>query len=60
MIDMECAKFSFRFNNIMLSNYFKNYLVKLETIHHYQTGQKNKKDFFYIFARTQWEKDHST
>ena len=52
MIDMKHAKFLFRFNN-KLPDYFKNYLVKLETIHHYHTRQKNKKDFFRTFVRTE-------
>ena len=38
----------------MLPDYFKNYFVKLETIHHYHTRQKTKKDFFHTFARTEW------
>ena len=53
---MEHAKFLFRFNNNILPDYFKNYFVKLETIHHYHTRQKNKKDFFHTFARIQWRR----
>ena len=37
----------------MLPDYFKNYFVKLETIHHYHTRQKIQKDFFHTFARTE-------
>ena len=52
---MEHAKFLFRFYNKMLPDYFKNYFVKLKTIHHYHTCQKNKKDFFFhTFACTEW------
>ena len=50
MIDMEHAKFIFRFYDNMLPDYFKNYFVKLETIHHYHTRQKTKKDFFSHFC----------
>ena len=38
----------------MLSHYFKNYFVKLETIHCYHTHRKTKKNFFNIFACTEW------
>ena len=38
----------------MLPDYFKNYFVILETIHHYHTRQKTKKDFFHTFAHTEW------
>ena len=60
MIDIEHAKFSFRFNNNMLPDYFKNCSVKLQTIHHYHTRQKTKNDFFLRFGlyRT-GEKDDS-
>ena len=37
----------------MLPNYFKNYFVKLEIIHHYHTRQKNKKDFFFTLLLVQ-------
>ena len=56
MIDIEHSKFLFRFNNNMFPDCFKNYFVKLETIHHYHTRQKTKKDFFHTFARTEWER----
>ena len=45
---MEYVKFLFRFNNNMLPDYFKNYFVKLETIHRYHTCQKTKKDLFIL------------
>ena len=45
-IIMEHAKFLFKFNNDMLSDYFKDYFVELETIHYYHTCQKTKKIFF--------------
>ena len=51
---MEHAKFLFRFNINMLPDYFKNYFVKLETIHRYHTHQKPKKIFFHTFAHTEW------
>ena len=61
MINMEHTKFLFRFNNNMLSDYFKNYFVKLETIHHYHTRQKNKQRFFSHFCSYRMgEKDDST
>ena len=40
---MEHAKFLFRFNNNMLPDYFKNYSVKLETIHQYHRRQNTQK-----------------
>ena len=54
MIDLEHAKFLFRFNDNTLPDYLKNYFVKLETVYHYHTRQKTKKDFFHTFARTKW------
>ena len=54
MIDMDHAKFLCRFNNNMLPNCFKNYFVKLETIHHYHKHQKIKQDLFSTFAHTKW------
>ena len=54
MIDMEHAKFLFRFNNNMLPDYFKNYFVKQETVYHYHTRQKNKKKIFHNFACSEW------
>ena len=57
MIDMEHAKFLFRFNNNnILPDHFKNYFVKQETIHHYHTRQKTEKDFFHTFACTKWRR----
>ena len=54
MIDMEHAKVSFRFSNDVLPDYFKNYFVKLKTIHHYHNRQKIKKYFFHYFAPSEW------
>ena len=50
MIDLEHAKLFFRFNSSMLPDYFKNYFVKQETIYHYHTRQKSKKDLFLHFC----------
>ena len=46
MIDMEYAKFLFRFTNNMLPNYFNSYFNSLDSIHHHYTRQKSKKNFF--------------
>jgi len=54
MIDMEYVKFIFRFCNNMLPLYISNYFKSLETVHHHNTCQKTKKDFFYTYARTEW------
>ena len=56
MIDMEYAKFLFRFSNNMLPNYFNNYFTSLDSIHHHYTRQKSKKDFFHTHSRTEWKK----
>ena len=56
MIDMEFAKFSFRFSNNMLPNYFNSYFTSLDSTHHHYARQKSKKDFFYTYSRTEWKK----
>ena len=56
MIDMEQAKFLFRFNNNMLPDYFKNYFVKLETIHHYHARQKTKIFFTLLLVQNGGER----
>ena len=50
MIDIEHTKFLFRFSNNMLPDYFKNYFVKLETLHYYHIRQKTQKRFFSHFC----------
>ena len=41
MIDIEIAKFMFKFNNQMLPDFFNNYFAKLDNVHNYNTKQKN-------------------
>ena len=56
MIDMEDAKFLFRFSNNMLLNYFNSYFTSLGSIHRHYTRQKRKKDFFHTYSRTEGKK----
>ena len=37
MINMEIAKFMFKFNNQMLPEFFNNYFTKLDNVHNYNT-----------------------
>ena len=53
MIDMEYAKFLFRYSNSMLPNYLNSCFTSLDSIHHHYTRQKSKKDFFHIYSRTE-------
>ena len=56
MLDMEYAKFSHKFSNNMLPEYFKNYFIDLDTIHKINIRQKTKKNYFHTYARTEWGK----
>ena len=56
MIDMEDAKFLFRFSNNMLPNNFNSYFTSLGSIHRHYTRQKSKKDFFHTYSRTEGKK----
>ena len=56
MLEMEYAKFSHKFSNNMLPEYFKNYFIDLDTIHKINTRQKTKKNYFHTYARTEWGK----
>jgi len=51
MIQMEFAKFLFKFNNQMLPNSFDEYFIKLGKIHNYNTRQKQRNEFFSILYR---------
>ena len=55
MVDMEYAKFLFKFSNNMLPNYFNSYFTSLDSIHHHHTRQKSK-DFFHTYSHTEWKK----
>ena len=46
MINMEFAKFMYKYENHMLSSSFDNYFIKLESIHNYSTRQKTAGGFF--------------
>lgn len=46
MVTMEFAKFMYKFNNQMLPNSFDNYFIKLETVHSYNTRQKQRNEYF--------------
>ena len=57
MLAMEYAKFLHRFSHKMLTDYFKNYLDDLGTVHQHSTRKKaKKKNFFHTYARTEWIK----
>ena len=49
MINMEFAKFMYKYENHMLPSSFHNYIIKLESIglHNYSTRQKTAGGFFY-------------
>ena len=58
MIEMEYAKFIFKFNNHMLPDSFNCYFTKIENVHKYNTKQKlfnfvfppNREEKFYIVS----------
>ena len=56
MINMEIAKFMFKFYNKMLPNSFDSYFTKLDSIHSYNTRQKSTNEFFHYRARTEMGK----
>ena len=43
---MEYVKFIFKFNNHVLLDPFNHYFRKLETVHKYNTKQKQRNEFF--------------
>ena len=50
MIEMEFAKFMFKYSNNMLPNSFNNHFIKLENIHNYNTRQKTRNEYFQTFS----------
>ena len=46
MINMAFAKFKFKFNNLMLPEYFNNYFTKLGNVHKHNTRQKHRHEFY--------------
>ena len=56
MINMEIAKFMFKFYNKMLPNSFDSYFTKLDSIHSYNTRQKSTNEFFTIVPELKWDK----
>ena len=46
MIAMKNAKFIFKFNNHTLPNSFNPYSMKLDSVHNYNTKQKQRNNFF--------------
>ena len=56
MINMEIAKFMFKFYNKMLPNLFDSYFTELDSIHSYNTRQKSTNEFFLYRARTKMGK----
>ena len=56
MINMEIAKFTFKFYSKMLPKSFNFYFTKLDSIHSNNTRQKSTNQFFYYRARTEMGK----
>ena len=52
MINMEFAKFMFKYSNKMLPKSFDSYFIKLDLIHNYNTRRKSKNEFFHDRAIT--------
>ena len=50
---MEIAKFMFKFNNQMLSDFFNNYFANLDNIYNYNTRQKTSAKFFQYFVASE-------
>ena len=46
MINIEIAKFMFKFSNQMHPDFFKNYFTKLDNVHNYNTRQKTRAEYF--------------
>ena len=46
MVNMEFAKFIFKFNNLMFPDCFNNYFTKLDNAHDCNTRQKTPVEFF--------------
>ena len=53
MMNMEIAKFMFRFNNQMLPDFFNNYIAKLDNVHNYNTRQKTRAEFCQYFVASE-------
>ena len=49
MINMEIAKFMFKFNNNMLPSSFDNYFTRLDEVHNYNTRQKMRNEYFQTY-----------
>ena len=56
MINMEIAKFMFKFYNKMLPKSFDSYFTKLDSIHSYNTRQKSTNEFCHYRAKTEMGK----
>ena len=46
MINIEIAKFMFKFNNQIHPDFFNNYFTKLDNVHYYNTREKTQAEFF--------------
>ena len=53
MINVEIAKFMFKFDNQMLPDFFNNYFTKLDNVHNYNTRQKTLVKFFQYSAASE-------
>ena len=52
MIDMEFAKFVFKFKNKMLPTSFDKYFTKIANVHNYNTSQKTRYKFYQSYVKT--------
>ena len=53
MINMEIAKFMFKFNNQMLPDFSNKYFTKLDNFHSYNTKQTTRPEFFQYFVASE-------
>ena len=59
MLEMEYAKFSHKFSNNILPEYFKNYFIDLDTLHKINTKQKTKRTIFTLILELNGAKRRS-
>ena len=59
MINMEFAKFMFKFNNKMLPESFDCYFTKLDNIHKHNTRQKHRNEYYQFHPSSESGKKNS-
>ena len=53
MINMEFAKFMYKFSNQMLPELFCDCFTKLNNVHQYNTRQKHRNEFYQLYISTE-------